>query len=353
MGVMKKQLPKVFLWSLLFFYIYSPMQDAALKNDLRELYLFLFDRNEALLTLTTATPFILYSLMAYLIFYYSYPRIPVWGSILLGVIPALFIIGIRYCLQEIFLRWAFGFGNYREGYPIKIYIIDNLYYAFLFSSFGAALYFVRYARFRRDRAQALEIENNRMQLSLLRAQINPHFLFNALNGIYALVNERSDRALPAIETLSKALRYSLYEQAERVPLRREWTFVQDYIRLQEMRLPHPPALLVEVPDPLPELYIPPFILTTFIENAFKHGELEAIDHPVRIKMAVDRQVFMFSVSNLIKKQNKDNTGGIGLENVQKRLDLTYGEQHRLQVNTSPDQIFSITLQIPLALCSAA
>lgn len=350
---MKKQFSKVFLWTLLFFYIYGPMQDAALKSELSELYMFLIDRDDGLLTLTTAIPFILYSLAAYIIFYYIYPQRSVWMSMLLCVIAALAIIGIRYFLQEIFLRWTFGFGNYNEGYPIRVYIIDNLYYAFLFSSFGAILYFVRYARFRRDRARELEMENHRMQLSLLRAQINPHFLFNALNGIYALVNERSQQALPAIETLSQALRYSLYEQADRVPLDKEWSFVQDFIRLQEMRLSHPPALLIDVPDPIPDLHIPPFILTTFVENAFKHGDLDAVDHPVRLKMSVDKHQFVFCVSNRIKTQNKDQTGGIGLQNVRKRLALIYGDQHTLQIDDHWDDAFSVTLYIPLFLCSAA
>ncbi len=350
---MKKELSTVILWTLVFFYIYSPMQDAALKGDISELYIFLVDKVEALLTVTTLIPFTFYSIGAYLVFYYTYNHRPVWMSIVGCVAMALMVIGLRFFLQELCLRWFFGFGNYREGYPIPIYIIDNLYYAFLFSCFGVVLYFVQYARFRREREQKLEIENQKMQLSLLRAQINPHFLFNAMNGIYSLVNENSPQALPAIETLSKALRYSLYEQDEMVPLKREWAFVQDYLRLQEMRLPYQPALLVDVPDPLPNVELPPFILTNFIENAFKHGELASVNHPVRIHMTTTGDAFVFCVSNTIKKQEKDQTGGIGLHNTRQRLELVYGDQHEMEIEETADDRFLVTLKIDLDACSAA
>lgn len=329
------------------------MQDAALKGDISELYIFLVDSVEALLTITTLIPFTFYSIGAYLVFYYTYYRRPVWVSVAGCILMALVIIGLRYFLQELCLRWFFGFGNYHDGYPIPVYIIDNLYYAFLFSCFGVVLYFVQYARFRREREQKLENENQKMQLSLLRSQINPHFLFNAMNGIYSLVNERSERALPAIETLSKALRYSLYEQAEMVPLKREWAFVQDYLRLQEMRLPYQPALLVDVPDPLPHIELPPFILTNFIENAFKHGELASVNDPVRIHMKTTDGAFIFCVSNTIKKQEKDQTGGIGLQNTRQRLALVYGDRHDLRIEETPDDRFLVTLKIDLDACSVA
>jgi two-component system, LytTR family, sensor kinase len=350
---MKKQLSAVILWTFVFYYIYSPLQDAALKGDPSELYIFLVDGFEAILTVTTLIPFTCYSIGAYLVFYYTYNRSPIWVSIIGCILMALLVIGLRYFLQEMCLRWLFGFGNYRDGYPIPAYITDNLYYAFLFSCFGAVLYFVQYARFSREREQKLEIENQHMQLSLLRAQINPHFLFNAMNGIYSLVNEKSPKALSAIETLSKALRYSLYEQDGMVPLKREWAFVQDYLRLQEMRLPYQPALLVDVPDPLPEIELPPFILTNFIENAFKHGELASFDHPVRIRMETTEEAFVFCVSNVIKKQEKDQTGGLGLENTRQRLLLVYGDRHDLHIATTPDNRFLVTLSIDIDACSVA
>ncbi|NRB62369.1 MAG: histidine kinase [Saprospiraceae bacterium] len=350
---MKKQLPKVLLWTLIFYYIYGPLQSAAIKGDIRELYAFLTNRDVCLLVVTTFAVFSFFSIGCYLVFYHLFVRKGLVFSLLgcLGVV--LIGIGLRYFLQEIAMRWIFGFGNYKEGYSFKSYIIDNLYYAFIFSGFGTVLFFFWYAQFRGERERQLENENQKMQLSLLRSQINPHFLFNALNSIYALVNENSRFALPAIETLSKALRYSLYEQADKVPLSKEWGFIEDYIHLQEMRLPYSPALLIDIPEPLPEIEIAPFILINFVENAFKHGQLDDVKSPVRITMKMTQDAFFFCISNKIKKQVKDTTGGIGLANTQKRLALIYGNQHNVTIDTTPTNHYSVSLKINLDACSIA
>ncbi|WP_367392089.1 sensor histidine kinase [Lewinella sp. LCG006] len=258
-------------------------------------------------------------------------------------------IAFRYILQEIIMDAVFGFTNYTEGYLLWDYFFDNLYYAFVFTSFGVIVYFLRYTRYKEQQQHEFEIENQKTQLALLKSQLNPHFLFNALNNIYALVYEKSEASLGALEKLSRLLRYSLYEKSELVSLEKEWHFIENYIELEQLRLPFKPAILLEVPTNLPAIKIPPFSLITFVENAFKHGELQNITHPLRIKMKLEKDKFIFSIENSINHNKKDPTGGIGLTNLQRRLAIFYQNEHELTIHKK-DNLFSVTFKIPLSRC---
>ena len=247
----------------------------------------------------------------------------------------------------------FGFSNYYQGYTLHYYFFDNLYYAFVFASFGVIVFLLRYSRYQERQQQAYITENQSLQLSLLRSQLNPHFLFNTLNNVYSLINEQSPNALTVVEKLSRLLRYSLYEKASVVSLEKEWQFVEDFIELQRIRLDYTPCLLLDFPPQLPVIELPPFTLLPFVENAFKHGELRDPSRPVRIYLALKDKHFIFTVENHLRAQRKDQVGGIGLENIRRRLALYYGNSADLLYVHNMTDTFAITLQIPLSLCSAA
>jgi two-component system LytT family sensor kinase len=118
----------------------------------------------------------------------------------------------------------------------------------------------------------LQLQNRQTELSFLRSQVNPHFLFNNLNNIYALVYEQSSQALPAIAGLSELLRYMLYNTSETVLLSTELNYIEKYIELQQLRFERPSLISANQNCSDENSKIPPLLLIPFIENAFKHGQ---------------------------------------------------------------------------------
>lgn len=347
---MKKQLLSLLVWIAVFYFIFGPIRNWGETGYVSYVYVPFVTFKGFVLFSSSLMAFMAYSVASYLIFYCTYPKKRYSLGITLLLISIPLVIGFRYVLQEIVMKAIFGFGNYTDGYLLRDYFFDNLYYAFVFTGLGLIVYFLRYTRYKEQQQRNFEIENQKTQLSLLRSQINPHFLFNALNNIYALVYEKSDASLGALEKLSRLLRYSLYEKSELVPLEKEWRFIENYIELEQLRLSFHPVLLLDVPAILPKVKILPFSLITFVENAFKHGDLRNIVVPLRIQIKTDSTYFIFKIENSIIQKVKDQTGGIGLDNIQRRLSLFYQDQHQLNIKNNSDQ-FSVLFKIPLALCS--
>lgn len=346
---MKRKIGSLLLYTFLFYQVFGPLREYLEGDDPYEIWNW-FDTTQAFLLVSTSIlAFMAYSLGAYLVLYYCYKKVHTWLLAILIVLVVPVSIAFRYLLQEVLMYWLTGEGNYTEGYPLDMYFIDNLYYAFVFVSFGVIIYFLHYSQYKEKQEQQLQIENQQIQLSLLRSQINPHFLFNALNNIYALVNENNKQSLPALEKLSSILRYSLYEQSEFVPFDKEWQKIEDYITLESMRLPYRPALLLDVPPTLPAVCIPPFLFIGLVENAFKHGQLDQPESPTRIKISQEKEVLRFQISNAIAQKNKDEVGGIGLQNIRDRLALIYPDTHTFEVENIEQQ-FSVLIEIPAKPC---
>lgn len=185
------------------------------------------------------------------------------------------------------------------------------------------------------RNQQRQEENLKTELSFLRSQINPHFIFNILNNLVALEQMKSEELGPTILKLSALMQYMLYDtDEERVPLNREIEYLQSYIDLQRQRFGQkvPVAVSLEAPDG--NFEIEPMLLIPFVENAFKHG-VGLIDHPgIEISLRVKGGVLCFAVRNRYNpasREQKDKGSGIGLGNVKRRLKLLYGAQHRLNI----------------------
>ncbi|WP_299252626.1 sensor histidine kinase [uncultured Aquimarina sp.] len=191
-------------------------------------------------------------------------------------------------------------------------------------------------------------ENLQTELKLLKSQINPHFLFNSLNNIYALSVMDSDKTQQSISYLSNMLRYVLYEcERPLVPLEKEITYIENYIKLFSLKSSksYPIKTNFNVSDN--NLMIAPMLFIPFIENAFKHSNIEKNNGSyIHIRINVTSQNIVFQIENSIPKEKiqKDNVGGIGLENVKKRLSILYPESHQLEINESKE-IFEIMLNI--------
>lgn len=198
--------------------------------------------------------------------------------------------------------------------------------------------------------QAKHEETLKTELSFLRSQISPHFVFNILNNITALARLKSDELEPTIMKLSSLLRYMLYEtNEEKVSLQTEIEYLQSYIDLQKQRFGNKVNIEVLLETGPNALEIEPMLLVPFVENAFKHGIALINDPQIRIKLTIQGKTLRFTVANKYNDRNndiKDKTSGIGLANVKRRLNLLYNKDHSLQVSTQ-DGWYHVSLQLNL------
>ena len=206
-----------------------------------------------------------------------------------------------------------------------------------------------YFKSRHDSKQLmlLEKENLKQQLEYLRYQINPHFFMNTLNNIHALVDIDPEKAKDTIIELSKMMRFILYEGDKKgVPLYREFEFINQYITLMRLRYPEKVDMTVELPTAFPDNEIPPLILITFVENAFKHGISYQQESFVHINARIEHDRLHFECSNSKCIRPNQEKGGVGLVNIKKRLDLIYGNSYTLNLEDKANT-YHVELEIPL------
>jgi hypothetical protein len=202
-------------------------------------------------------------------------------------------------------------------------------------------------------AKANEQERNLQkvaaELSVLKLQISPHFLFNTLNNIRWLVRSKSDKAEAAVVKLAQLLRYILYQtNQEQVSLEKELEHLQDYINLEQMRLERPELVEVTLTGDVTNKSIVPLLLIPAVENFFKHADLNSSKGEIRIVVEGNR--FKLKTNNRILKKAEDTVShesGIGLTNLRKRLSLHYPEKHQLQFGED-DGNFYFLLTIDLS-----
>jgi len=179
------------------------------------------------------------------------------------------------------------------------------------------------------------------ELHFLKTQLSPHFLFNSLNSIYSLITKKSDDAAEAVIILSELMRYMLYQtDHEYVALQNELTYIQNYIKLQRLRVAHNEHININIHGNINDQKIRPLLLISFIENAFKHGTDFKGNTEVSITIFVNADTFEFNCVNLIGNKKKDlNNSGIGLKNTEDRIELLYPQKHNLEIYEKEHQFF--------------
>jgi len=205
---------------------------------------------------------------------------------------------------------------------------------------------------REKEAADLKSENLNSELKFLRSQINPHFLFNALNNIYSLSIVKSDKTPENILKLSDMLRYIIYDcNADRVPLEKEMNYIKNYIDLQKLKDDQITNIEVDFQHADPKCMIAPMIFIPFIENSFKHSKIEDIDNGwIKVKIENTNSYLRFTINNSLPKGKftKDKSGGVGLENVKRRLELIYPHNHKLNIMRT-DHEFKVELEVPIQI----
>ncbi|MFT3793896.1 sensor histidine kinase [Flavobacterium sp.] len=176
-----------------------------------------------------------------------------------------------------------------------------------------------------QREKALMQEKLETELNFLKAQINPHFLFNTLNSIYALALQKSDDTSGVVVKLSKLLRFVLYEaQARKITIGREIQFLNDYIELEKIRYDKRLEVQFDYKADPPDAQIVPLILIPLVENAFKHGASETTSQAfIRIELELEQNRLVFKVDNSFEYETEEKPQGIGLKNLRRQLEILY------------------------------
>jgi sensor histidine kinase YesM len=201
--------------------------------------------------------------------------------------------------------------------------------------------------------QVLKTQTIQSELRFLKSQINPHFLFNTLNNLYALTLKKSDKAPEIVLKLSEIMRYMLYECNERqVPLSKEIHYIYNYLDLERLRQPKDSDIRFVVEGNISDQMVAPLLFVPFIENSFKHGLNHNVNGGgfVRLLLFAQASHLKFVIENSkvehLPRQQHARSGGIGLANVKQRLEILYPNNHILEISEQPDR-YTVTLKLNL------
>ena len=271
-----------------------------------------------------------------------------WKSILFSIICSFttFII-VRYFIEQIITDFLFHKVNYFEGTTISFYIYDNLHYGSFIVFSSLFLWMTLHSIHTLKQNNIIEKEKKEAEINFLKSQINPHFLFNTLNNIYSLVSVNSPHSLKAIENLSAIMRFTTYEtNKDKIEIEREIDYINQYLDLEQIRYGEKFYVEKEFLIENSKKLIHPYIISPLIENAIKHGVVKDINHPIKINLKTNSEYLEISVSNKINQHQKDETSGIGLTNLKKRLNYYFGNNYTFEIKNDYET-FHIYLKIPL------
>lgn len=290
--------------------------------------------------------------VVYTLFYilerYFQNRLPLLYTVSLTVlvfalaVPLMLVMNHLVILPEIYHTYA---------YPLHFSAASMLYHFFTLAAVaGIAMTIKLVGRQLRSNLhqQQLMREKAETELKFLKAQVNPHFLFNTLNNIYSLARRQSPATADAVLKLSKLMRFMLYESGHaRIPLNDELQLIRDYIELEKLRYGDRLSVTLETSINGQHPQIAPLLLIHFVENAFKHGASESrFESFVAISISLDNDVLTARFNNSREATaSASNTPTIGLANIRRQLELLY-PNHTLQIDEAPDQ-YTVTLTLPV------
>ena len=259
------------------------------------------------------------------------------GSAIAAVLYMLYLL-----LNDQFFQGGQVATPLERGVRIAVYAFNMLFAVGLSLLIAYLVYLLDEKKQRKILEQQkieLEMEKTYANLNFLKAQINPHFLHNTLNFLYAKSLPYSTELSEGILTLSDIMRYALSEanlKDGKAPLKDEVDHVRNVIRIHQLRFNNNLQVNFEVTGVLNGTTIIPFVLITIVENAFKHGDLKDVAHPIDLKLAVEHNSIRFYCRNKKKAGPKELSTGIGLDNIKKRLDLAYQDHYTFTVKDEPE-----------------
>ncbi len=274
-------------------------------------------------------------------------------SIFFLIIISLWLISIALFLITFYSNIAFE----NTILPSMEDVIILLTGTYLIALLSCVFYFTKESYQSKEEKLIIEKEKNQLelkfkevQLQLLKEQIHPHFIFNMMNNLYALVNESAALSREVIVRLSDLLEYMLYEcNTEKVELSKEIEFINNYIELEKIRHDDSFNVKTDFPENVSGIKIAPLVLFPFVENAFKHGLKQTNNDFITMQLRITAPKIQFNVNNYIHDtsiaENKTRKSkGLGLKNVRERLELLYLNRYDLQISTV-NNIFDVNLKI--------
>jgi two-component system, LytTR family, sensor kinase len=290
------------------------------------------------------------ALMVYLTNYLLIPRFLYKKKYVLFIL--LFVILVfSFSIGKMYVEAALLNTSFNIWDRFKVRVYDNVIPHFLLVSTGAAIKLLAdYARAQR-RLGEMDKEKAEAELNFLKSQINPHFLFNSLNTIYFLIDKQNTKARTTLLQMADLLRYQLYEcNSHTIEIEKEVNYLQDYVRLQELRKDTQYEVGIEVGEQVKGFRITPLLLIPFVENAFKH--ISHYSHEknfIRVDLQRQNGTLTFIVENSKDDQQRSTepSGGIGLANVKRRLELVYPGKHSLQIQNN-QHTFKVELNLHLS-----
>ncbi len=288
-------------------------------------------------------------------FYFTTKKILFFLGLLLFTILILSISQYGYYLLEFDkLRDSMnieGFPNMKKDKNMIIHprLVDNFFLCLLVLGTGTGISVIQHQKQKEKEQHAREKAHQDTELAFLKNQISPHFFFNALNNIYALIAIDADKAQKSVEKLSGLMRYLIYESdIQLIELKKEFEFTSNYIDLMRQRLTSKVSLEVDIAESVENINIPPLMFIPFVENAFKHGVSYREKSFIRISLKTVKNKVIFSCENSIPSSNNNGQktiGGVGITNIKKRLELIYKDKAKLKMDTY-NNTFIVDLVIP-------
>ncbi len=226
-------------------------------------------------------------------------------------------------------------------------VINDLLVAILIIGFNLSIRFLFKSMRDERQIKILESHNLKAELDYLKVQVNPHFFMNTLNNIHALIDIDTEKAKDTVIELSKIMRYVLYDADHPlVPLSKEIQFLQHYTALMRIRFTDEVDIQTVFPETIKEGEIPPLLLITLLENAFKHGVSYRGGAFIHTTLSIADEKLYYKVSNSLVPKTSEKQG-MGLDNLRKRLMLLYGDKYTLTIDRM-ETIYSATLVLPIA-----
>lgn len=340
---MKLQLHRFALWFSLY-YLFTQfnrdLQYYLMGNELK----WWWESNQYI-QISGFMSFLLQAGIVFVLLRFVYPRFGIWLSLPIIITSFPLLISLRYLIQEVITKSITGIGNYNPGTDWIYYFIDNIYFSSVYVAFSLVYFLIIYGQNQEREKHEIIIQQSKAELDFLRAQINPHFLFNGLNSIYSLVYQKSEKALRAIEILSQISRQMIYEKREFANSAEEIIQLKNFIDLQKIRFGES-CFVEEIIDPKEHSNIPTHLLIPLTENAFKHGIYNDKNKAIKIEINSDSKWFNLMIRNAKNQQLKDKRAGVGLSNVKRRLELLYPNTHSFIVHET-DSEFEIRIKLPI------
>jgi two-component system, LytTR family, sensor kinase len=266
------------------------------------------------------------------------------NGVLFALASIIVFSGIN-CLWGVYVTKLCNSVERFSANPWDVYLFEI--WRFSTASLYAFAYWIYLQRIKEQKIHSDTISQlYKAEVAFLKAQINPHFLFNTLNFVYGDVAEKSTKAGIAILSLTKLLRYSVEStKNDSSSLKKEADTISEYLNLQKLRFEQKVYVDFNKSGHLILFGIPPLVLLSLVENAFKYGIIDNKEHPIKINLTSDKDGLHFACKNLKRLDFKDKeTTSVGIANIKRRLDLTYGDDYKLLVNED-HHFYEVTLNI--------